>query len=231
MNSLKQLRAGMISQSRNTWKTLFLLYLTIGLFFLVIGLLSRISANLTLAMLMRDAVISGRLPVLAGVVAQLELVLWSASLVVCVFSWAVVRQRRFDTSGPGRFLIQFSLVTAIMLVDDLFQFHGDVAPKYLGIHKSLVLAVYLVLMLYFLFSNWTEVLSSEYFLLLLAMVLFSASSFLDVLPLDSPAVPHLGRQARYILEDAVKFAGIATWLAYFARYAYQKVTTSSAGNS
>jgi hypothetical protein len=55
MNSLKQLRVGMISQSRNTWKVLLLLYLTIGLFFLVIGLLSRISDNLTLALLMRDA--------------------------------------------------------------------------------------------------------------------------------------------------------------------------------
>jgi hypothetical protein len=159
------------------------------------------------------------------VVSQLELVLWSASLVVCVFSWAVLRQRRVDFSGPVRILIHFGLVTAVMLVDDLFQFHGDIAPKYLGINKSFVLAVYLLLILYFLYSNWTEILSSEYFLLLLTLVLFGGSSFLDILPLDSSGVPHLGRQVRYILEDAVKFAGIATWLTYFSRYGFQQVSS------
>jgi hypothetical protein len=112
-----------------------------------------------------------------------------------------------------------------MLVDDLFLFHGDIAPKYLGINKSFVLAVYLLLILYFLYSNWTEILSSEYFLLLLALVLFGGSSFLDILPLDSSGVPHLGRQVRYILEDAVKFAGIATWLTYLSRYGFQQVSS------
>jgi hypothetical protein len=75
----------------------------------------------------------------------------------------------------------------------------------------------------FVFLNRGEILSSEYALLLLAFALFATSIFFDILPLDDLALPYLWEQLELFFEDAFKFAGIATWLLYFARYAIQRI--------
>ena len=132
-------------QSRELWKVLFIIYLPIVLLFLVVGLLSRVLDELTLALLMRDIVITGRLPVFTGLVPQLEGILWSASLTVCIMAWIVLQSRSGDFSNKKRFLLQFGIVTAVLLFDDTFLLHGEIAPKSLHIDKHIILLGYLIM--------------------------------------------------------------------------------------
>ena len=50
-----------------------------------------------------------------------------------------------------------------------------------------------------------------------------ASIFLDALPMDDMNVRCFWGQLERFLEDGFKFAGIATWLTYFVRYAIQQI--------
>jgi len=231
MNTMKQLGVGVISQSRLLWKVLLFLYLPIVLLFLAVGLLSRLLDDLTLSLLMRDIVTTGRLPFFTGLVPQLEGVLWSASLTVCVIGWVVLKRRGGDVARSKRFLLQLSVVTAILLLDDIFLFHGEIAPKHLHIGKNIVLSIYLLTIGVFVYSNRLVIFSSEYLILMLALGLFGASVLLDLLPLQMFSFHRFVLQLRVFLEDGLKFAGIATWLTYFARYTVQQIESTSRTHS
>lgn len=223
MNALKQIGEGVSLQSRSLWKVLFVIYLPVVLLFLVVGLLSRVLEELTLALLMRDILITARLPVFTGLVPQLEAILWSASLTVCAVAWVVLQRRGDDYASAKRFLLHCAIVTAVLLFDDVFLFHGEIAPKNLNIDKRIVLSSYLVMIGVFMYLNRWEILNSEYLILMLALGLFASSVFLDLLPLQALPLHRFVLQVRVFLEDGFKFAGIASWLAYFGRYAVQQI--------
>ena len=226
-NTLRQFRAGVIPQMRQLWRVLFFLYLPIGLLFLVVGGLSRVSGNVTLSLLMRDTAIMGRLPFYAGLGPKVETVLWSASLTVCLFTLYALQRRADHFAGTRRFLLQVAILTGLLMMDDIFLFHGEIAPKLLNIGGHVVIAAYLVMAIVMLTSNRTEILSSEYLILLLALGLFGASIASDAFSKLTGGLPQFLDQIRVFLEDALKFAGTATWLTYFVRYAIQKFESLS----
>ena len=225
MNVMKKLTAGVILQSRYLWKALFFLYLPIVLLFVGVGVLSRVVEDASLAFFLRDIVATGHLPFFAGFVSQLEGILWSASLAVCLFALNLVQRRNGDLAGPRRFLLQAGIVTGTLLLDDIFLFHEEIAPDYLHIGENYVVAGYLIMGLVFVFSNWREILASEFLILLLALGMFGASIFLDALSIQNWDVRYFWEQLALFLEDGFKFAGIATWLMYFVRYAIQQIET------
>lgn len=202
---------------------LFFLYLPIVFLFVVVGLLSNAFDEFSLSIFLLDVVTLAGLPFYAGFVPQLEGILWAASLTICIFTFVALKRYQGDVGRSGRFLLQAGLVTLMMLFDNVFVFHGDSAPKYLHINKIVVLSVYAMVILYFVASNWAEILSSEYLLCLLAIGLLGTSILLDLLPLRALHVPSALQQLRFFLEDGSKFAGIATWLLYLARLALQKI--------
>lgn len=220
---MKQLRVGLFSQLQYLWKTLLFIYLPIVFLFLVVGFLSRVFDDFTLSLLMRDLVIMGNLPIFAGLVPQVEAILWSASLSVCIFTLVLLQRRGSEFIRPKRFLLQFAIITAVLMFDDIFLFHGEIAPKYLHINKMVVIAGYLIMIIVFMASNWTEILSSEYLILMLALGMFATSTFLDALPIKTFLAQIFWEQLRFFLEDGIKFAGTATWLTYLVRYAIQKI--------
>jgi hypothetical protein len=134
-----------------------------------------------------------------------------------------LRQRTDEFASSKRFLLQFGIITFVLLIDDMFLFHGEIAPKILHIDKHIVIAVYLIMVGYFLYSNWGEILSSEYLLLLLALVLFIASVLFDSLPLQYFNFYRLVDQFRFFLEDGFRFAGVAAWLTFIACYALRRI--------
>ena len=112
------------------------------------------------------------------------------------------------------------------MLDDIFLFHEEVAPNYLHIDEKFVMATYLLLGVAFVFLNRNEILSSEYLLLLLALAMLGTSIFLDALPIDDLGLRYFFKRLEIFLEDGFKFAGIATWLIYFVRYAAQKIESA-----
>jgi hypothetical protein len=213
----------MLSQWQHLWKVLIILYLPVALLFLMIGLLSNIFDEFTLSLFMRDSVTTASLPFYAGLVPQLENILWSASLAICMFMYVVLSRFKTEFSSPRQFFLQIGIVTAVLLFDKVFIFHGEVAPKYLHIDKLIVLSLYLLMMIFLLVSNRVEILSSEYLLFFLAIGMLGTSIVLDVLPLEALHVPISWQQLRYFLEDGLKFAGIATWLTYVSRLAIRQL--------
>jgi hypothetical protein len=191
-----------------------------------VRVLSRLVENASLAFFLRDIVATGKLPFFAGFVAQLSGILWSASLTVCLFALYVLGKQNRELSSARRLLRYGGALTLALLMDDIFLFHEEIAPKYLGINEKFVVAGYGVLGVLFVLMNWQEILSSEYLILGLALGLFAFSIFLDALPIDDFHLRYFWEQLEMFLEDASKFAGIATWLMYFARYTQQKITSS-----
>lgn len=228
MNTMKQLRATLFSQLQSLRKVLFSLYLPIVLFFLVLGILSHWFDEFSLRIFLRDAVTLARLPFYAGLLPQLEGLIWSASLTICIFAYMALQPYQSDLARSRQFLLQAGFVTLMMLFDNVFLFHGTLAPNYLHIDKIVVLGVYAIVILYFAASNWAEIRSSEYLLCILTLGLLGTSFFLDMLPLE--AFPDF-QQIRFFLEDGSKFAGIATWLIYLARSALQRIGNIRQKNS
>lgn len=224
MNGVKKLTAGLVTQSRYLWKFLFFLYLPIVLLFVGVGILSRVVDDVSLAFFLRDIVATGQLPFFAGFVSQLNAILWSASLTICLFALFMIQRRKGGTAGPRRFLLHASILTVTLLLDDIFLFHEEIAPDYLHISEKVVVVIYLIMGLVFLFSNVQEILASEYLILMLALGMFAVSIFLDALPMDDMDVRYFWEQLALFLEDGFKFAGITTWLAYFVRYAQQRIS-------
>lgn len=223
MKTVKQIRADVVSQLQSLWKVLFSLYLPIVLLFLLIGVLSRVTPNLSLAVLLRDITATARLPFFTGFVSQFGLILWSASLTICLFALVVLHRQASNFSGARRFLLHGSILTGALLVDDVFLFHEEIAPNYLHLNEVVVLAVYAIIAFGFLFLNWKEIFSSEYALLIIALGFFAVSIVLDALPVKSFQIRYFWEQLELFLEDAFKLAGVATWLMYFTRYTIQSI--------
>ncbi len=147
-------------------------------------------------------------PFYYGFLSNVGILLWSAAATVCLFSFLLLRRR----SGEGEaaaFALHSGILTLVLALDDLFQFHEAFFPIYLGIDEKLVLGGYAAYTLYFLVRFRNAILDSDFLLLFLAFAFFGASIFADFLP-------H-GSEGHYLFEDGAKFFGIVGWTAYFFR--------------
>lgn len=223
MNLLRDFLSGIPMQARRLWKTLLVLYLPIVLLFILVGILSRVVDDVSLAFFLRDVVATGKLPFFAGFMAQFAAILWSASLTLCFFGLYVLSRQSGSLTSSKRLLLHGGILTLALLLDDVFLFHEEIAPLYLRINEELVVASYGILGVIFVFANWKEILSSEYLILTLALGLFGFSILLDALPVKDFNLRYFWEQLEIYLEDGSKFAGIATWLTYFARYIEQRI--------
>jgi hypothetical protein len=226
MNEIRKYTAGALDQGRQLWRILFFVYLAVGILFVSVGILSQAVNGHSLEFFLRDIVATGKLPFFAGFVSQLGGMLWCATLSVCLFSFFVLPRQNARLAVPRRFLLQAAILTGVLLLDDIFLFHEDVAPHYLHLPEKLVMVGYLLLGIAFVVLNRNEILSSEYLLLLLALTMLGTSVFLDALPMEDLGLPYFFKRLEIFLEDGFKFAGIATWLVYFVRYAAQKIAST-----
>ena len=222
---MNKLTVSMISQWQDLWKVLLFLYLPIVLLFFGIGLLSRVFQEFTLDLFFLTGATMADLPFYTGFVPQLVGILWSASLTICIFMFVALKRYGSDFARVRQFFLHFGIITAVLLFDEAFLFHGEVAPKYLHINKVVVIAVYLMIIVFFVASNWMEILSGEYLILFLALGMFGASIILDMLPLKALHVQLSWQQLSYFLEDGSKFTGVATWLTYLSRFAIRQFET------
>jgi hypothetical protein len=223
MKEIRKYTAGALVQGRQVWRVLFFVYLAIGMLFVGVGILSRVVNGASLEFFLRDIVATGKLPFFAGFVSQLGGMLWCASVTVCLFSVYLLRWKESNLTASRRFLLQAAILTGVLLLDDIFLFHEEVAPFYLLINENFVIVAYLLLGIGFVVWNRNEILSSDYLLLALALAMLGTSVFLDALPIDDFGLRYFWEQLEMFLEDGFKFAGIATWLIYFVRYAAQKI--------
>jgi hypothetical protein len=154
---------------------------------------------------------------LTGALSTIGVLVWCTTAAVTLFSGTVMSKR--GEKRQASFLFCFGLLTLILLLDDLFMFHEDLAPRYLGIPDTITYAVLAGLTAASLIAFRDVIWRSEYLLLILALMYFSFSVVTDAS--DGLSV---GSDWMYLVEDGAKFLGIVSWAGYFVRHAYRQIS-------
>ena len=157
----------------------------------------------------RDIAALGHLHPLAGVLSNLGILLWAATAAVCLF---VAITERDGLSAPVvRCLFFAGLLSAWLMLDDCFQIHEELSPKYLHVRERYV---YLSLALALAAHLWVSravILRSDWTLLALAFVFLGTSALLDTVLLHW--VQRIG-EWEFFYEDGAKWLGIVCWNSY-----------------
>src|SRR5215216_7484864 len=114
MNTISRFFSVAFMQLKDLWKALMLLYAPIAGLFLIVGILSQVIEDASLAFFLRDVVATAKSPFFAGFVSQLAGILWSAALAICLFAWVMMQRRTDRFAGSKRFLLQSSLLTGLL---------------------------------------------------------------------------------------------------------------------
>ncbi len=195
--------------------TLLLLYAATSLV-LMGGLGLAFWSGLPVSDLLRDpAAVTGAHP-LVGLFSNIGVLLWAATAAICFFC-AALRRTGLVRRRCALFLLASGGITLVLLVDDFFLVHEQVAAWSEPFEAALFAAYALVLLVH-IAAFRRIVFETDYLLVFLAMSFFVASALIDVLP---------GWHLSFVLEDAFKLLGIVSWLAYFARTGFQEIKAGS----
>lgn len=158
------------------------------------------------SLLLLDPVSANGLPWYTGLVSDLGVLVWCVASCVAATSayvaWLDGRPR------AARFLIEGSLVGALLMADDLLLLHSDVIPRHLGVPKRGVELAEVAIVAVWLAANRVELTRTRYQLLVAAGVAFAASLLIDAMA-DGRSVRAL------VAEDGAKLLGIQAWATYF----------------
>jgi len=110
-------------------------------------------------------------------------------------------------------MVSAGLFTGLLLFDDLFQGHETIFPKVPGVDEKHVFAAYVILAGVYLSFFRNLIVRNGYSLMLLSLILFAISIFVDIFFGEAGVLQRIG-------EDGVKFIGIATWTAFHFRAAW-----------
>ena len=164
-----------------------------------------------------------------GLFSNLGVVLWTAAAAVCLFAASELTD---ETNSEARqFLLYAGVFTLVLMLDDLFMLHENIADR-------MIYAVYALGFLYYVVRFFRLILRLDIVLFALAIPLFGNAAMLDLAPwrllsgdgielpqgvATSPSekdeLRHLARELRYLLEDGFKFIGICCWAAFHVRAA------------
>lgn len=140
-----------------------------------------------------------------GFMSQMGLFLWVAAAAFALFA-ALILHLFGATDGQVRFMAAGGALSALLAFDDAFLLHESILPG-LGVPQNLVLAAYGLLVLAYAGVFRRFLLRTEPGLLVLGGAALAGSLAVDILvETQSDSVA--------ILEDALKFWGIAIWAAF-----------------
>jgi hypothetical protein len=164
-------------------------------------------AGVEAATLTRDAVGISEEPVHYGFISNLGLVGWGAAATVLGLTAAMLGH------GPrARYLAWTAALLVVILLDDALLLHEVVLPEHAGLPESVVYALYWLLGAAWLAAFRRQILREDAVLLGLAGGALALSLVLDALDLVPLAV-----------EDAPKYVGIVSLVAYAVREAQRRL--------
>lgn len=169
-----------------------------------------------ISMLTRDPLaVTGGHP-LFGVISNLGALLWSFTVAICLFSYAVLKEKR-KTSIARNFLLFGGLISFMLLVDDLFMLHDRIFPRYFNIDEVIAFSAYGSITLYYLWSYKSFIKKTAY------IILFSSAAFFVCsLVVDFFLSGYFGNW-RHLFEDGPKFLGIVCWFGYFSTVCFDEL--------
>lgn len=116
------------------------------------------------------------------------------------------------------FLFSFGILTTFLLFDDMLMFHELVIPTYLHLPEIMVYLTYGLGVMYCFVAFSKQILSTNYFILLMALCFFGISILTDVVWAE-------GFRGAVLVEDGAKFLGIVSWLICFIKVCFNEMQT------
>lgn len=188
---------------------------------LVMALVS-VFFQVKIPVLTRDTTAIAKIHPLSGMLSNLGILLWCAAALISGFVAYVLRN--IKTQDTFWFLFFSALLSAYLLLDDLFLFHEKIAPVYLGLPEKMVIGILGIAVLSYLIAFRRIILRTNFGVLLLALGFLATSvvidSFFELLwtsQLDNWA---------YFFEDGTKWLGIASWCGYYVHTSHEFLVTT-----
>jgi hypothetical protein len=162
--------------------------------------------DLSFADLSRDPIATSGGHNLTGILSNLGLLGWCATVTICSFGAALLDFRR---DGDRFWFFSFAAaLTSLLLFDDMLMLHDRFLPAH-GITQPMAIGTY-VFLTGALLVRFRQLIPRETVPVLgLSLVFFSLSVSIDAIPPGEILYHHL-------FEDGFKFLGIAGWLGFFS---------------
>lgn len=203
-------------------RLIFVIYLP-ALCFLAAVVVAARRGGLPVGDLTRDPLQILNQPPYLGIVSNVGVLLWcmAASIALLAATAVPADPRRGETK---RFLLWTGLLSALVLLDDLFMFHEIVIPQLTHIDEHFVYMVYIAIGIGYAVRFRRELLGDSALLVLLATAFMTVSLVTDQgytlsLIFGRKVVPD-----SYFLEDGSKFLAQASWAGFVARRALRALT-------
>lgn len=194
----------------NRCRLLAIIYLPAVLLLLAVAFAAWTTGIPVSRFLLDPAILSGTHPLL-GVLSNVGVLLWAATAAICGFT-ATLLYRCGGEREQIAYLLAIGMLTACLLIDDLFLLHEWFFPVVLGVQQPIVLAAYGVLFAALVLRFAVVILRYDPTLLVLAAAFFSVSLATDLLPAGWFQTWNL----LYLLEDGAKWLGIVSWSSHLA---------------
>lgn len=210
---VKNLVRGKSSYSRQT-KTILITSLATLIPLSSVLITVHLTTTFPLENLTRDPSAVAEIPPYIGIFSNIGILFWCACTAICLFSYQILKKaNKFPEYTT--FFLYAGLLTALLLVDDLFLLHEAVFPEYLIISERLVYTSYLIICLMF-FVRFKKIFpKTEYLILLAAIISFVISIISDT----------IWEQIPNVVEDMFKLVGITNWFTYFLRLCLLKINS------
>lgn len=150
--------------------------------------------------LCRDPNAIAGFPKYFGLMSQFGILIWSASCVLCFFTYFLIHKTR-ELKKISNFFISFGLFSLTLCLDDTFMLHEELAHR--GLYEQFFYLFYGIMLLTFVFSFWKIIFSTNIILLGISATFLGLSIFADQF-----------YGSNYILDDSFKLSGIIFWFAY-----------------
>jgi hypothetical protein len=157
-----------------------------------------------------------------GSLSNLGILIWTAAAALSFFCFYLLK--KFNSLSIFKnYLFHFGLFTSILLLDDLYMWHEQMFPVYIGISESMVYLSYILYLFFILIYYRVVILKTDYLVLLAAFIFLGASVGTDFFESRIQRIIPNFFLAQILVEDSLKSMGIVTWLIYTARVAMKNV--------
>lgn len=203
--------SNLVNRSKTLTPLLLCAYIPIILILAIISW----QAKIPLSHLTRDPLVIVEEPFYIGILSNIGILFWCSAVAICLFSFTLLRNYN-RSRKMNSFILASGLLTLVLLLDDFFMVHEEVAPEYLLIPEKAVYGIYAGLLSYYLIKFRKTILETDFSLLLLALGWFALSVVFDKGLIPLPA-SWLQRELDFYLEDTTKLLGIFSWFMYQAK--------------
>jgi hypothetical protein len=192
-----------------------------------IALVVHLTAGASLNEISRDPLATLEAHPLMGAQSVVGILIWWTAASLALFSWALLRR----LGGPtqlGSFLMWGGIITALLALDDQFQFHEDLGKQLFGLRERYAVGALVVVLGLFLLRYRRVIARSEWALLVLAVAFAIGSVAGDFVSQESIAegLDDPDENLNY-LEDTLKLLAIVSWSAYLIRFAHATVLAAA----